>query len=109
LIAPVLSIARRGGMSRAAMSASFWKRTHRAKEKWDMKTLIVATAATLAVASPALAKTVKKHPHQTRTLYMQAPVEHTEPAMMNRGMPNTSPDPFINNYLKRSYMGNGQG
>ena len=37
------------------------------------------------------------------------PQAQPEPAMMNRGKPNTSPDPFINNYLKRSYVGTGQG
>jgi hypothetical protein len=77
-----------------------------------MKKLLVAIGATLIVATPAFATTAKKkHPHHAQKLYMQAPAQQAqpEPAMMNRGKPNTSPDPFINNYLKRSYMGTGQG
>ena len=78
-----------------------------------MKKLLVAIGATLIVVTPAFATTTvkKKHPHHAQKLYMQAPAQQAqpEPAMMNRGKPNTSPDPFINNYLKRSYMGTGQG
>ncbi len=79
-----------------------------------MKKLVLAITVTLIAASPAFAKTVKKHKHAqplpNQTLYMQAaPHDTSKPAMMNRGMPNTAPDPFIYNYLIRSYVGTGQG
>ena len=81
-----------------------------------MKKLLMAITATLIAASPAFAKPVKNHqqPQSTKGLYLQANPESQDedagkPAMMNRGLPNTSPDPFIYEYLIRSYRSNGQG
>jgi len=79
-----------------------------------MKKLLMAITATLIAASPAFATPVRKHqqPQSTKGLYLQADPESQDagkPAMMNRGLPNTSPDPFIYEYLIRSYRSNGQG
>lgn len=103
-------------MSRAKRECSYdrFDTGRIARQESDMKKSVLAITVTLIAVSPAFAKTVKKHKHAqplpNQTLYMQAaPYDTSKPAMMNRGMPNTAPDPFIYNYLIRSYVGTGQG
>ena len=77
-----------------------------------MKKLLMAIAVMLIAVSPAFAKPAKKHqqPQSTNGLYLQAnPEDAGAPAMINRGFPNIDPDPFIYEYLIRSYRSNGQG
>jgi hypothetical protein len=80
-----------------------------------MKKIVLAIVATTVVASPAFAQK-KHHVQPTQGLYLQqqtAPswgaAAPSSPAVMVKGKPNTDPDPFIYNYLKRSYNEEGLG